>query len=74
MVIRARPYPPSFRRIAARTIDPAIGASTCAFGNHRCVENMGNLTKNPIMVINQKIELMEQNLGKLSSEGIDINI
>jgi len=26
--IRANPYPPSFRRIAARTIDPAIGAST----------------------------------------------
>jgi len=33
--MRARPYPPSFRRIAANTIDPAIGASTCALGSHR---------------------------------------
>lgn len=28
MVIRSIPYPPSFSKIAARTIDPAIGAST----------------------------------------------
>lgn len=33
--IRASPYPPSFRRIAASTIDPAIGASTWALGSHR---------------------------------------
>jgi len=26
--IRIMPYPPSFSRIAARIIDPAIGAST----------------------------------------------
>lgn len=28
IVVRARPYPPNFKRIAARIIDPAIGAST----------------------------------------------
>lgn len=28
MVIRSIPYPPSFKRMAANTIDPAIGAST----------------------------------------------
>jgi len=33
--IRAMPYPPNFSRIAARTIDPAIGASTWALGNQR---------------------------------------
>lgn len=33
--VRARPYPPSFRRIAANIMDPAIGASTWAFGSHR---------------------------------------
>lgn len=33
--IRIIPYPPSFRRMAARTIEPAIGASTWAFGSHR---------------------------------------
>lgn len=34
-IIRIMPYPPSFRRIAARTMEPAIGASTWAFGSHR---------------------------------------
>lgn len=34
-VIRIMPYPPSFKRIAASTIEPAIGASTWAFGSHR---------------------------------------
>lgn len=34
-VIRSIPYPPSFSRTAASTIDPAIGASTWALGNHR---------------------------------------
>lgn len=33
--IRIMPYPPSFSRIAARIIDPAIGASTWALGSHR---------------------------------------
>lgn len=33
--IRIIPYPPSFKRMAARTIEPAMGASTWAFGNHR---------------------------------------
>jgi len=35
VMVRSSPYPPSFRRIAARIIDPAIGASTWAFGSHR---------------------------------------
>lgn len=35
IVIRSIPYPPSFNRIAARTIDPAMGASTWAFGSQR---------------------------------------
>ena len=34
-VIRIMPYPPSFSRIAARTIEPAIGASTWALGSQR---------------------------------------
>ena len=32
---RISPYPPSFRRIAARIIEPATGASTWAFGSQR---------------------------------------
>lgn len=35
--------------MAARIIDPAIGASTWAFGNQRWVENMGSFTKNPVI-------------------------
>ena len=34
-VIRSIPYPPSFSRIAARTMEPAIGASTWALGSQR---------------------------------------
>lgn len=40
-----KPYPPSFRRIPARIIEPANGASTWALGNHKCTEYIGNLTK-----------------------------
>lgn len=35
MVIRIIPYPPSLSKTAAKIIDPATGASTWAFGNHR---------------------------------------
>lgn len=42
--IRMMPYPPSFRRIAARTMDPAIGASTWALGSQRWVPYRGILT------------------------------
>lgn len=33
---RIIPYPPNLSSTAARIIDPAIGASTCALGNQRC--------------------------------------
>lgn len=49
---RIRPYPPSLRRMAASTIDPAIGASTWALGNHKWTENMGSLTRNPAIITN----------------------
>lgn len=32
---RIKPYPPNFRRIPAKSIEPTTGASTWAFGNHR---------------------------------------
>jgi len=50
VIIRISPYPPNFNRIAASTIDPAIGASTWAFGSHRWVENIGNFTRNPVII------------------------
>lgn len=48
-IIRMVPYPPSFKRMAASTMDPAIGASTWALGSQRCIVNMGSLTKNPLI-------------------------
>jgi len=33
--VRESPYPPNFRRMAAKIIDPAMGASTWALGNQR---------------------------------------
>lgn len=47
---RIIPYPPSFNKIAARIIEPSNGASTWAFGSHRCVMNMGIFTKNAIIM------------------------
>lgn len=44
--IRIIPYPPSFKRIAAKIIDPATGASTWAFGSHKWVKNIGSFTIN----------------------------
>lgn len=35
IIIRANPYPPNLSSTAANTIDPATGASTCAFGSHK---------------------------------------
>jgi hypothetical protein len=62
--MRHSPYPPSFSRIAAKTMDPAIGASTCALGSHRWVENMGSFTRNP------PISIIEHKLLIFSSLGI----
>lgn len=42
---RIIPYPPSFNKIPARTMDPETGASTWALGNHRWNKKIGNLIK-----------------------------
>lgn len=64
------PYPPSFSKMAASTIDPAIGASTWALGNHKCVENRGNFTRNP------RIKIRAINMGHrvLNKSWLLINI
>lgn len=54
--IRRIPYLPSLRRIPARIILPATGASTCALGSQRWVKNIGILTKN---ATRQKIHIVE---------------
>lgn len=47
-IIRIIPYPPSFSSTAARTIEPATGASTCAFGNQRWTPYNGIFTRKAI--------------------------
>lgn len=44
-LVRHIPYPPSFSRTPAKTMDPATGASTWALGSHRCPKYTGNFTK-----------------------------
>src|SRR5262249_325723 len=41
---RKKPYPPIFRRIAARITDPAVGASTWASGSQVCTGHIGIFT------------------------------
>jgi len=50
--VRSMPYLPNFKRIAARTIEPATGASTCALGSQRWVVNKGIFTMKAEIVIN----------------------
>jgi len=51
MVIRIMPYPPSFSRTAASTMEPAMGASTWALGSHRCRPYNGILTINALCML-----------------------
>jgi hypothetical protein len=53
MVTHIIPYPPSFSRIAASTMEPAISASTWALGSHRYSQYNGILTINVIMHASQ---------------------
>ena len=41
---RKNPYVPSFKRIPAKITEPAVGASTCASGNHICIGTIGTFT------------------------------
>lgn len=55
--IRIIPYPPSLSRIAARIIDPAMGASTWALGSHRWTPYRGILTMNAIIQASHRMLL-----------------
>lgn len=74
VTIRAIPYPPNFNKIAASTIEPAIGASTCALGSHKWERNIGSFTRNPIIVISQNKLLMVNEDGNKISDDIVINL
>lgn len=52
---RQIPNPASFNNKAAKTMEPITGASTWALGSHKWTKNIGNLTKNPIILKNMII-------------------
>jgi hypothetical protein len=66
-VTRIIPYPHSFNRIAASTMEPVIGASTWALGSHRCNPYNGILTINAIMHASQSRSFDHDRLFALSS-------
>ena len=58
-VMRSIPYPPSLSSTAASTMEPAMGASTWAFGSQRCSLHRGIFTINAIMHASQ-ISIFDQ--------------
>jgi hypothetical protein len=52
--------------MAARIIEPATGASTCAFGSHRCTINIGNFTRNAMHMRSHMAGLPYMNIENLS--------
>lgn len=53
--IRIIPYPPSFSKMAAKTMEPAMGASTWAFGSQRWRPYRGILTIKAIIHASHRI-------------------
>ncbi len=45
--ILMNPYEPSFRRMAASSTEPTVGAAVCASGSQVCSGHMGTLTAKP---------------------------
>lgn len=69
---RISPYPPSLRRMAAKIIEPATGASTWAFGNQRWTKNKGSFTRKAVYNINDTKKGVK--VGILNEIGYTINI
>ena len=61
-VTRSVPYPPSFSRTAARTMEPAMGASTWALGSQRRRPYSGIFTMKAIMHASH-MKTLDQELG-----------
>lgn len=61
--IRSRAYLPSFNVIPAKIIDPTVGASTWALGNHKCTRNIGILTKKAVIKLKYTIVSIIINLS-----------
>lgn len=61
IVMRNIPYPLSFSRTAASTMDPAMGASTWALGNQRCRPYSGIFSIN-VIIHGSQISILDQEL------------
>lgn len=74
--IRIMPYPPSFSRIAARIIEPAMGASTWALGSHRWIPYRGILTMKAIIQASHRILLdhVRSIDGQLSAMSMKLSV
>ena len=60
ILMRIKPYPPSFNKIPARIIEPATGASTWALGSHKWVTYSGIFTKKAIVIASPSKKVQEE--------------
>ena len=51
---RIKPYVPNFSNTPASITDPAVGASTCASGSHKCTGTIGTLLAKAKKKVNQR--------------------
>jgi len=72
MYDRSIPYLPSFSNTAAKIIDPATGASTCALGSHKCTEYIGSFTINAIISIIHPSHRGLIDIGNINSMFMDM--
>src|SRR3954463_6333477 len=69
---RRKPYPPIFRRIAARITEPAVGASTCASGSQVWTGHIGILTANEAKNANHAQVCNERGTAVCISTGMSV--
>lgn len=67
-IICISPYPPSLRRMPARIMEPATGASTWALGSQRCIVYIGIFTRKAQMQADHQIGLVVGNWEGMRKE------
>ena len=66
---RRYPYVPILSMTAARSTDPAVGASVCASGSHVCTGNIGTLmTKASVNAAHSHICTCRGSMSRCSSK------
>src|SRR6478735_3247305 len=73
---RKIPYVPSFKSTPANSTLPAVGASTCASGNHVCSGKTGTFTMKPTLIAKNRATCTRWSNGctvsQCASAGIDV--